>query len=875
MLLNRSLLLASLMFAWSAIAGEEVPSQFQAWGSRGPGLAPVPAGWTEVRAEPRVRSAPDPTQDEVANGFMVFERRPFEPIYLDTVPATFERDVRLQAFAAQGQYEPLSFAVYALTPLKNVQVTAGGLKTKQGGSIPASHLDVRLVMPVRSAVSYENANDKRFTLAPFYLEKHDHFDIAQGKTAQLWLTVNVPATAKAGDYEGAVSIQPAGKRAYDVPVTIKVLPFRLPPTPVETGVSYFPSENLGIREKEMIDQRDHGINANESAVGAQVVSRDKHFGDDDAEATRKSIKTAIALRKKVYGDAANRFPITVEVGHQILYFWDQKKGWFDFWPRSPELEADFFNAIKVCEETIKAEGGPPMRVFIMDEPGGHPDQLKETAYYHKLLKDKLPQMQTYVTLGGGVALGIDELGLLGPTTDLVTINRFDMDICKLLVARKKVYGVYNGGGATEAVTGYTRDRYFFGFYCWKTGAGEILQWVYRFGDAWRDPIRGNHGYVMLAPDGPLPSIPWEGTRAGVDDHRYMDLLWRLITAAKADPNAAKAVAAGREAALEVLSTVDFSYQPRTGNGTPPPVCATLDKWRWKVAVACMDLLTFVPLDKALATVSERPGPLELPMPKNEGGTVRYGPELLPETGFENGTGPWKMSGKPVSKGGVDNTVAHSGKSSFMLENSREATGMDVVVCVWGWGGPGPSMTLSAGKTYEFSAFVKTDSVKPQIRFTVPAGAAVRDNEGEDPPDASGWRRLWRRVTVNKEVKPGYLAIWLQGPGKVWADDLSCRETILPPFVVEPVQTLIDGSDRSVSVRIAQFGSTEISVRVQPPGKSQPQVVKIPPQGEAVAEFDPKGLPVGAHELKVDSLSSGGAPYSVTVAFRRVAGPFDR
>jgi hypothetical protein len=52
-------------------------------------------------------------------------------------------------------------------------------------------------------------------------------------------------------------------------------------------------------------------------------------------------------------------------------------------------------------------------------------------------------------------------------------------------------------------------------------------------------------------------------------------------------------------------------------------------------------------------------------------------------------------------------------------------------------------------------------------------------------------------------------------------------------------------------------------------------VKIPPQGEAVAEFDPKGLPVGAHELKVDSLSSGGAPYSVTVAFRRVAGPFDR
>jgi hypothetical protein len=575
--------LALLFAAVTAIAGEQLPAQFQAWGTGGPALPPMPAEWTEARAEPRVPTTPVPTKAEAANGFITFQRRPFTAIYHDTVPALFERGGRLEAFAAQGQYEPLSFALYALAELRNLRVTATGLTNKAGDAIAAPHIDIRLVMPIRNPVSYGNGQLKRFSLVPFYLEKRDRFEVPQGQTAQLWLTVRVPEEAKGGDYQGLLRIEVGEKAVQQIPLAIKVLPFRLPPTPLETGISYYPSADLAIREKEMIDQREHGINANESTLAAQIVSRDRHFGEDDAAATRKSIKTALDLRKKVYGDAANRFPLTVEVGHQILYDWDAKKGWFTFRPRSPELEANFFKAVTVCREAIQMEGGPPMRVFIMDEPGGHADTLQETVYYHKLLKEKLPHMQTYVTLGGGLSLGIDELGLLGDYADLITVNRFDRDICKRLVDRHKPYGVYNGGGATEAVTGYTRDRYFYGFYCWKTGAGEILQWVYRFGEPWKDPLRGNHGYVMPAPDGPLPSIPWESLRAGIDDYRYMDLLWRLITVAKADRETAEAAKAAEQTAIEILKKIDLKYQPRIGEGTAAPVSATLDNWRWEVA----------------------------------------------------------------------------------------------------------------------------------------------------------------------------------------------------------------------------------------------------------------------------------------------------
>ncbi len=781
-MLRRSVLYVGLLAAATVMARENTPPQFQAWGTRGPTLAPLPEGWKEIRAEPRVSPPPKPVPEETACGFILFQCRPFAPIDHEEVPAGFQRAVDLQAFAAQGQYEPFSFGLYATEALENVRIHVGPLKNAEGDTIPASWLDVRWVLPVRSPVDYGSRQDRRFSLVPFYLEKREQFEVAKEKAAQVWLTVKVPEDARAGDYRGQLEIQAGQKPTRQIPLIIKVLPFTLPPVPVEMAVSYFPAADPALRRKEMIDQREHGINANESSVAAQVVSRDRHFGEDDVAATRASIRTMLRLRKDVYSETANHFPVTVEIGQQILYEWDNAKGWNRTWPRSPELEADFFKAISICRETIRRELGLPMRLFIMDEPGGHPDTLAEAIEYYRLVKTKLPEIETCVTVGGGLGLGIDELGLLGPYADLLSLNRFNSDICRRLLERHKPYGIYNGGGATEALTGYTRDRYFFGFYGWKTGASQILQWVYQFGNPWGDPIRGNHGYVMPAADGPLPSIPWESLRAGIDDYRYMDLLWRLITVARQSAGTADAGRAAERAALDVVAQVGFDYQPRIGQGSAAPPCATLDAWRWQIASACTALLKVIPLQQALKTTVLRPGPLDLRQPEEIQSHFTYGPELLPDPGFESGLGPWKLSGPPVSSGGIDQTVAHSGRASFRLENSGTATATDVAVCVWGWGGVGPGMTLSAGNTYEFSAFVKTGSAMPQMRLALPKGTtALKDEEGEDATASSGWRRIWRRMTPSQDIKPAYLAVWLQGPGKIWADDLSLRELIQPAF----------------------------------------------------------------------------------------------
>jgi hypothetical protein len=851
-------------------AQDEVP-QFKVWGSKGPEFAPVPDGWAQVPGEPRKRELPKLTDKDQAQGFLVFQRRPEEEVFEDTVPAWHEVGAKLQTFAAQGQYVPLTFSVHALEDLKDCAVTLGDWKGPDGELFPKSHVDVRVMRSIRSKANY-TGNDKKYRLAPFLLEKHDHFDFTKGKSGQVWLTVNVPETAKPGDYTGSVIIQAEGKTSAEIPVLLRVLPFRLPPLPIEAVMSYYGPADLAAREKDLIDQREHGINNNEGGIGATIASRDRNFGDDDVEATKKSIHETLALRKKVYGDRVNQWPVTAEIGHEVLYNWNHQTNWFVYWPHSEKVESDFYKAIRTVEEAVKAEGGPPIRVFVMDEPGGHPDNFKETIYYTKLVKEKFPHLKTWCTLGGGTAIGIDELGLLGTYLDELSINRFNAGICKTLVDRKKPYGVYNGGSSCEAVQSFARDRYFFGMYVWKSGAQEVLEWVYAFGDPWskNEAIRGNNGYVYRASDGPLPSIPWECIRTGLDDYRYTDLLWRLITAAKksGDAKAEEAAKAGEATAREILGSSDFTYQALE-HGTPPPSPATLDKWHWRTAAACVELLKFVPLEKALATTAERPGPFDLPAAKEEA-ALKMGPELIPDGGFENGAGVWSPSGK--GSGGIDSAEHHSGNNSFKIENKKDATGMDVEVCVWGWGGPGPQMTLSAGKTYEFSAWLKCASGKPSLRFEL--SQQGRDAvSGETIPDASGWKRVFHRVTITQDQKPKYFAIWLQGPGLVWCDDLSLREVELPPIAVESDRTVLDSSDRLVPVSVKQTGGqAECSVHVRVPGEETERVLKVPAGGKAEVDFAGDKLSIGKHELvaKLD-----GDSFTRTVTFERIKGPFEK
>jgi len=783
----------------------EPPAQFGAWGASGPEFPPAPDGWTEAPGEPEALPRLAPTPEEARRGYVLFSRDPFSPILPSSYPAPSERAVGLEVFCALGEYEPLSFAIHALDGLTGVRVDVTELRKDTGASIPRDHLDVRFVRAIRVP-----AGGDRYRMQPFLLEQREQVSVPAGTTAQVWVTVQAPEDAQPGEYSGSATVEVTGEERVDIPVRLEVLPFALPPTPVEMGLFVpRPPEDGELLRRQLVDMREHGMTAVQPVPDAEVVSRDRVLGDDDIAAIGERCKRRVRLFREVYGDL--RFPVTIEIGHQIAFYWQPARNWFEFWPHSQEIDADLLRALDAILEVARDDGWPEVRIYALDEAGAH-NLLDEAVYYYGLLKRERPELATWTTIGGGIALGHDEIGQLADVVDKLSTNRFSPEIAKSLVARGRPYGIYNGAGPTPAGA-----RFFFGFHGWKTGADEIMQWTYSFGDnvfAGRGVRLSDEGYVYSPADEPLPGILWEAAREGVDDFRYLHALWQVLHAGGAPDDM---VAAARSAVAEIMAEIPWTFQAvRNEDQTPPPHPATLRRWRRKVA----DLI--VGLTEAGAAVpvevdAPQASPLDWEWAQPEALVLEYGPEILADSSFEADTGPWRVEPWEGSGSGeLDAGNAHTGRQSMRVDVPAADGNKAVTVLVWpSWGGGGLDIAVEGAHTYEFSAWVKVENrgSLPELRVALPPGAEAAATNGESDADADGWRRIWRRVELAFPAQPNYIAAWVQGPGTAWIDDLSLREVTPPPLSMSLDQQEYDAVDRIgvATVEVSKL-ATPASVR---------------------------------------------------------------
>ena len=882
-----------VIILWCAVglcAAAAQPEQFRVWGSVGPDLPAVPKGWTEVRAAPDGLTAAAPSQAEQRRGYIVFARAPLAVVSPYARPFPSERATELRAFAARGEYEPLRVLIHALEPLDGVAVEASALRSAKDGLIPREHIDVRVARCIRVPV---DPRAKTFRLEPFLLERRRAFAVAKGTTAQVWLTLKVPEAAEPGDYNGTLTLRTAGREPTQVALSLRVLPFALPPAPVEMAMCYpRPAASDELLLKELTDQREHGLNAVEPAMGVEVVTRDRKFGDDDVAAVRAHCKRMMDAQKRVFGGWHH--PVTFGVGHQIAYYWDKGKNWFAFWPHGKAIEADLFKAIGLVEGMAKAEGWPPLRVYALDEAGAH-NLLDEAVHYYRLIEERAPGLTTWTTIGGGMAMGSDEIGQLSPHIDFFSTNRFTPEIAQALVARAKPYGIYNGAGPTAAGA-----RFFFGFWGWKTGAGQILQWVYHFGDAalrGNGLRRGDEGYVYLADDGPLPSPHWEAVREGADDYRYVHLLRQRIAAARA-AGAEKAAEAAERALTRLLGQIGWGFQAlNSAERTPPPHPSTLRKWRWAVAREILSL------QQAGVTEAKPPArrasPLDLAWPTPEQEKLTYGEELLPPSGFEAAMTPWRVeawNGK--GQGALDAAEHHGGRRCVRIDVPAGSSAQAVTVLVWpSWGAGGLKLALEGDRTYELSAWAKWRGrgTPPAVRIALPPRAARTVAQGKDEPTPDGWQRLWARAEMSFPATPKYLAVWVQGAGTVWLDDLSLREARRPPVRLSLDQAAYDAGDRvavaavtvekrvvpaSVRFTLSDAAGKAVARLEAPfapnvgiaPAQQQGRLMLVAPARLNHCElvFDPSTLAPGRFEARVELLGSRGDPLgSAAARFERL------
>jgi hypothetical protein len=595
---GRAQRIGRLMEAFEATlppAAESDVELFRIWGTHRPAFAPVPPGWQEISRPAAAESweAPMELTADQKIGYTVFSRPALEPVGLDALPRQQDRTLPVKAFATPGEYEPLTFSVRALRDLRGVRVSVSDL-TNGLNVLSSGYTDVRTVGFIRLV---QDRARKRYCHEPFLLEKGPDF-IDENTTRRYWITVRVPDMIVPGVYSGTIRFSAQDVPPSDIPMALRVLPFPLP-EPDGTMFVWWDHASGTRRypiEHEFLDQREHGMST--FIARANRPTRGGMVDDQDIERMARDLDAYI----RIHRDLGFRHPlIGGHSNHQIVYKWDQAIRWFRMDPRSEALDNNFLSVYRrLYLEEGRRKGWPQLFHYVFDEPGGaRPELLPDSVHYLSLLKNTYPELKTWVTFGGGMAQGYDEIGLMGPALDYWVVNRFTPEIAKRFRENEKPVWVYNGGGMFGR--GPRRNRFFYGVYGHKISAAGQGQWIYAFegtGSPYECPLveapDGNNGYVFRGYDGPIPSTFWETLREGVDDRRYLCLLEREIAMARDSDNSERArLAASAQRTLDaIMNEVSDRYQ--TGLDIPEASLehfdfGLFDRWRWAVALEILRL----------------------------------------------------------------------------------------------------------------------------------------------------------------------------------------------------------------------------------------------------------------------------------------------
>ena len=543
-----------------------------------------------TRAEPEpVSAVAVPGPADTRRGYQLFVPSGIaEQVWPDLPPAKGSVATELRAWCTAGEYEPVTLAVHALRPLRDVRVQVSDLRGS--GTVPADATDIRVVhcWPQR----YKSQRQTEWAVMPELLRAQEHTGevwVAPGTNRQWWLTLHPPEDAAAGEYRGTVTIGAADAEMTQLPLILTVYPFKLQcPAPMAWGIYYYPDRSqprTGFMSQDRLvrmvradlrDIREHGLNTIALSSG-----RILDWSQDPPVFTFDELKWTMALVL----DAGFSGPFPVYMSSA----WKAERS---------DREEVLRRFVHELEQLRRAQGWPELLYYPVDEPFGG-QKLDEAVLPYQALAG-IDGIRTYCTVSQEAA------ERLAPYLDIR---------CH----------------ATSAGTGYwwpsvlesaTRDgdefwwysnctreypavmRFKAGLHHWKSRATGQSYWHYRAAgiSAFCDFDSGPGDHITSYPgvDGPVPTLQWECHREGIDDARYAYTLERLLgkVAVNADAERAAAARAGAKVLQEIRDQLHIDlhyYEERYDNDLAfhyvsdwPP--ARYDRVRREIAQAIVRLL---------------------------------------------------------------------------------------------------------------------------------------------------------------------------------------------------------------------------------------------------------------------------------------------
>jgi len=582
----------------------------------------VPDGAKEMPFE---ETAPEPslTEPEKERGYLLFQRPLTESIYPNTRPLADERIDSLVAFATPGQFEPVTLALYPVRSLQNLKVRVSPLASSSG-EVPASGTDVRLA-------TYWNVGYPAYTTlgtyrrVPELLERVTVHSSPAGECQWYWLTVHVPDDAKPGLYRGSVSVSDDGfGQAVEIPLTLRVLGFRLQKDPRKHLSAYF-----YVRNRALYKGRDEAFIRRAADQDYQAMVQygldmlpTLYLGCPDGQ--RIVLAESGELERMLAAGLKGPAPVTADNVIARIYRDTTPGGKREnHWRIDPLPGPAFYERVtelfRAFDAERKAKGWPEFICCPIDEVDASCKEFGAKVY----AAVKAADLRTYATKD---PIGADAADY-APYLDVWCSQPYSVPYDRIVSQNRYEYWCYpnhNAGEVKDRRTMCKGGRMTYGFGFWRSGYTTLIPWHWCWPSE-PDPfdyLRGRYSGCgqRVDDDGEvIPAVYWACFREGYDDARYLYTLQQAIVEREGskNPGCLAAVGEGRRLLQETWDAIHV--QPKyLADGMWPS--EEFDAVRWRLAAQTAQLLEYPAATKAVApsvlpaALPRKPPAAETPSP---------------------------------------------------------------------------------------------------------------------------------------------------------------------------------------------------------------------------------------------------------------------
>lgn len=516
----------------------------------------VPEGMLQIK---HLSDQPADPASDGGTGYVLYARPYLDLLFPDTVPSADEVVADLELSAARGEYEPVSFAVYATKDLADCRVTVTDLITG-ARRIPKTAINIAAVR-CRNLRTYFCG--KTWMNVPAMLDSTMPVAIPRDDSQQFWLTVHVPERATPGGYTGTITFSPGGGPARQLKLRLTVHPFALRPiTNVALGMY---DQRWAARTDEhwlqnrLADQRAHGMTTNGycGQINAQMAMK-----DGVAQVVFDG-QGGFEQFMDAYRDAGFPCPVLWLMDND-LWSWCAEQAE----PGSERFGTCYKQVIQSILKESEKRRWPGIIFQPIDEPGSYeyrpnPGYIEQWALQSELIKqaggtvevDHIPFSTEDPRLKSALERAL-------PCTDIFTERYSNQPIwfkddgwwwgnMKEQAAKwgKQLwsYNINDGAFFPELPT----MRLAYGYFVWLEQARGQITWSYQ--QVAENPLNALDGtYTDMMYSYPAipeagepggPSLMWECIREGTDDLRYLQTLEYAIGQAEAKGHKEKAAAA--------------------------------------------------------------------------------------------------------------------------------------------------------------------------------------------------------------------------------------------------------------------------------------------------------------------------------------------